>query len=188
MNKNLLILGAGGHGHVVKETAMAMGVFEKIDFLDDNPDCNESIGLCRDNIEFKNAYKYAFPAIGDSKSRMNWIERLNQNCFTIPVLVHPTAFISPSASVYPGTVVEANAIVNTRSVIEGGCIISVGVIIDHDTFVEQGCHIDCGSIIKSNCAVKAYTKIESGEVVTHGEISMPQEFLEVNCLAFKVGV
>ena len=39
--KNLLILGAGGHGHVVAETARAMWdpegnpVYDRIDFLDD---------------------------------------------------------------------------------------------------------------------------------------------------------
>ena len=41
MKKNLLILGAGGHGRAVAETARAMrdlegnSVYEKIDFLDD---------------------------------------------------------------------------------------------------------------------------------------------------------
>ena len=34
--KNLLILGAGQYGRVVKETAEAMGCFGKISFLDDN--------------------------------------------------------------------------------------------------------------------------------------------------------
>ena len=39
--RNLLILGAGGHGHVVAETARAMQdsegnpIYDKIDFLDD---------------------------------------------------------------------------------------------------------------------------------------------------------
>jgi len=36
MKKNLLILGARGHGHVVKETAEAMACFDKIEFLDDH--------------------------------------------------------------------------------------------------------------------------------------------------------
>lgn len=31
-NKNLLILGAGGHGQVVNETAEAMGVFDSYSF------------------------------------------------------------------------------------------------------------------------------------------------------------
>lgn len=35
LNEKLLILGAGGHGRVVKETAEEMRCFEKIDSLDD---------------------------------------------------------------------------------------------------------------------------------------------------------
>lgn len=177
MNKNLLILGSGGHGRVVKETAEAMGVFEKIDFLDDNPDCEEAIGLCSDNEKFAGAYSYAFPAFGNNALRMNWIERLEENCFTLPVLIHPTAFISPSASVYPGTVVEASAIVNTNSVIERGCIISVGAIVDHDTFVGYGCHLDCGATVKAHCVIKAYTTVESGKVVTRDDLPTPQELM-----------
>ena len=63
MNKNLLILGAGGHGCVVKEVAEAMGIFDKIDFLDDNSDF--AIGKFRDNEKFA-GQRYAFTAIGDS--------------------------------------------------------------------------------------------------------------------------
>jgi len=48
MGKNLLILGAGGHGRVVKETAEAMGLFNSIDFLDDNPESKVALGLCSD--------------------------------------------------------------------------------------------------------------------------------------------
>ncbi len=36
MNKNLLIIGAGEYGQITYEIAEAMGVFKKIDFLDDN--------------------------------------------------------------------------------------------------------------------------------------------------------
>jgi len=171
-------LGAGGHGHVVKETAEAMGVFEKIDFLDDNPDCKEAIGLCCDHERFIGTYSYAFPAFGDNELRMSWIKKLEENCFTSPVLIHPSAYISPSASIYPGTVVEAKAVVNTSSIIERGCIISVGVIIDHDAYVGYGCHIDCGAIVKANCMVKAYTTLESGKVATREDLLTPKDTLE----------
>ena len=43
---NLLILGAGGHGRVVKETAVAMGNFDRVDFLDDHSEL--AIGKCED--------------------------------------------------------------------------------------------------------------------------------------------
>lgn len=166
MYKNLLILGAGGHGRVVKETAEAMEFFEKIDFLDDNPDCETAIGLCGDHEKFKSDYRYAFPAFGNNELRMKWMDRLEESCFTIPILAHPTAYISPSVSVYPGAIIEAKAIINTNSVIEKGCIVSVGAIVDHDATVGYGCHVDCGAIIKANSVVKACTKIESGQVVT----------------------
>lgn len=176
MNKNLLILGAGGHGRVVKEVAEGMGVFEKIDFLDDNPDCEDAIGLCIDNEKFTGVYSYAFPAFGNNELRMKWIKRLEENGFTIPVLIHPTAFISPSAAVYPGTVVVAKAIVNTNSVIERGCIVSVGAIVDHDTFVGYGCHIDCGATVKANCEIKPFTTVKSGTVVAREEMNSILKF------------
>lgn len=36
MNKSLMIIGAGDHDQIAYETAEAMEIFEKIDFLDDN--------------------------------------------------------------------------------------------------------------------------------------------------------
>jgi NDP-sugar pyrophosphorylase family protein len=180
MDKTLLILGAGGHGRVVKEIAEAMGVFEKIDFLDDNPDCEQSIGLCIDNEKLIGSYNFAIPSFGNNELRLKWIERLKENCFTIPVLIHPTAFISPSVLIYEGAVVEAKAIVNTNSVIDRGCIVSVGAIVDHDTFIGRGCHIDCGAIVNSNCLVKALSKIDSGKVITRNDLPKPEEFLNAN--------
>lgn len=188
MNKNLLILGAGGHGRVVKEVAEAMDVFDKIDFLDDNLECETAIGKLIENEKYAGEYSYAFPAFGDSALRMKWIEKLEENCFTIPVLIHPTAYISPTASVYPGTVVVAKAMVNANSVIERGCILGLGAFVDHDTFVGYGCHIDCGAILKPNCVVKAHTKIDSGKVVTRNDLPTPREFLEANGFSFEVGV
>lgn len=178
MNKNLLILGAGGHGRVVKEVAEAMGVFGKIDFLDDNSEL--AIGSLADNEKLAGEYSYAFPAFGDSELRLKWITKLEENCYTIPVLVHPTAFISPSASVYPGSVVVARAMISTNSVIEKVCIIDMGAIVDHDTFVGFGCHIECGAIVKAHCVVMANTKVESGKVITREDMPSPKDFLEAN--------
>lgn len=42
--------------------------------------------------------------------------------FHIPVLIHPTAYISPSAVIEAGTVVEPKAIVNANTVVQKGCI------------------------------------------------------------------
>jgi len=170
-NRNLIILVSGGHGHVVKEIAESLGIFEKIDFLDDNPNSSESIGLCSDNEKFIEDYTYAIPAFGNNKLRMEWIEKLGNNSFEIPTLIHPTAYISPSATVYSGSVIAAKAVVNTNSRVERGCIISVGSIVDHDAVINLGCHVDCGAVVKSYCVIDSFSKISSGEVIAYNNLS-----------------
>ncbi|MCQ6274667.1 hypothetical protein JMM81_06720 [Bacillus sp. V3B] len=124
MNKNLLILGGGGHGRVVKETAVAMGDFDRVDFLDDNSEI--AIGKCEDFKKYSNDYSYAFVAFGNNKQRMRYIVKLIDAGFQFPVLIHPTAYISPLARIEIGSIVCAKAVVNTNAIIEKGCIISIG--------------------------------------------------------------
>ena len=100
MNKNLLILGAGQYGQVAKEIAVAMGCFEKIDFLDDKND--NAIGKLKDYEKHSVSYSYAVVAIGNPKLRLNWIMKLEEACYTIAVLVHPRSYISPSAQIMKG--------------------------------------------------------------------------------------
>ena len=45
--KSLLILGAGGFGHMIKETAQVLG-YEEIVFLDDMVKEDDVIGMCCD--------------------------------------------------------------------------------------------------------------------------------------------
>ncbi len=163
MNKNLLILGAGNHGQVVKETAQAMGIFTKIDFLDDK--AAEALGSFADYEKLRPGYQYAFVALGNNQLRLEWIVYLERAGYILPALIHPTAYVSPSASIYPATVVEAKAMINTRVVIEKGCLISMGVIVDHHALIGYGCHLDCGAIVKARCVVEAFRKVESGVVI-----------------------
>jgi UDP-N-acetylbacillosamine N-acetyltransferase len=160
VNKNLLLLGAGGHGGVVYETAEAMDIFDKIAFLDDNSEL--AIGKCEDYRQYINDFTYAFPAIGNNELRMKWIIRLTKAGFKLPVLIHPTAFISPSTKVYNGCIVEAKAVVNTNTVIENGCIIGIGAMVDHDCHINEGVHINVGAIIKSSCNVEKLSRIDAG--------------------------
>ncbi len=91
MNKNLLILGAGQYGTVVKEIAQSMGCFEKIDFLDDsygidNPNYHEeAIGKIEHSENYAGDYTFAIPAIGNPVKRLELIEKLEEqdsgNCF-----------------------------------------------------------------------------------------------------------
>lgn len=162
INKKLLILGAGGHGKVVKEVAEALG-YDNIAFLDDN-----SVGAIGRIVESKNyidEYKDAFVGIGNNKFRGELIARLEQEGFNIPILIHPTAYISKTAVIEKGTVIEPKAIVNANSKIGKGCIISVGAIVDHDVVLENCVHVNAGAICKAGSFVARETKLEAGQVV-----------------------
>lgn len=144
---NLLILGAGGHGEVVRELAESLGVFRKIAFLDDNPENPLGLGKCGDCARFLEEYPIAVPSVGDGALRMQWISMLGAAGFVLPVLVHPTAVVSPNATVGYGTVVEARATVGPGAVLGCGCIISSGATIDRNVALPDGTHVDCGRVI-----------------------------------------
>ena len=169
MGKRLLVLGAGGHGKVVQEIALSLfdidgkPVYEAVDFLDDNS--ADAIGRIADLEKYQDKYSDVFCGIGNNKVRKQLLDQTKELCYSIPVLIHPTAYISPSAVIEAGTVVEPKAIVNANAVVHRGCIISVGAIVDHDVTVNEFVHVNAGAIVKAGASVESGRKLEAGEVV-----------------------
>lgn len=159
MKMNLLILGAGGHGRVVRETVDAMGSFADVAFLDDqNPD---AIGRLDEYESFHDRFTAAFVAIGDNKTRSLWTGKLEVAGYTIPTLIHPRAYLSPSAIIGTGSIIEPLACVNTGVTIGSGCIISISTVIDHDCQIGSFSHIDCGLVIHPRSVVDSYSKVSA---------------------------
>lgn len=172
MRNNLLILTAGGHGQVVAETARCAGGYEKIAFLDDGKSAPEIVGGLADwekivsvNGLQDKAFDAVFPAIGNNSKRKEWMDLLRQHQVELPVIVHPTAWVSPSAVVEEGAIIEAMAVINANVVVKRGVIVGIGVLVDHDAILEECCHVDAGAIVHARGVVKACEKIEAGEVV-----------------------
>jgi UDP-3-O-[3-hydroxymyristoyl] glucosamine N-acyltransferase len=161
MNNNLLIFGAGGHGRVVKEAAEALEIFSKIDFLDDNSEL--AIGKFEEYEKFVDKYRYAFVALGNPELRSMWSEKLSTD-FYIPAIIHPTAYVSPSAQLGTGCFIGAKAVINTKTVIKNGCIVGIGALIDHDSVVEEYSYINAGVIVKAGSKVNSFTEIDEGKV------------------------
>lgn len=145
---NLLILGAGGQGQVVKELAQDVRAFNKIAFLDDDPNNPYAVDICDNCAKYVNEYPIAIPSVGNNALRQKWIEMLVQYGFILPTLVHSTATVSPSAEIGYGTVVEAKVTVSANAKIGVGCIISSGAIIERNASVSDGAHIGCGMIVR----------------------------------------
>ncbi len=159
--KSLLIIGAGGHGHVVAETAVACGY--QTSFLDDHSP--EAVGTIAQLELLAPKFDACFVAIGNNTLRKQLIERLQALSCTLATLVHPTAYVSPSAKIGLGTIVVSKALINTRSLVGVGCILSAGCIIDHDVLIQDYVHINAGAICKAGTTVSECQKIDAGQIV-----------------------
>ena len=98
--KSLLILGAGGFGQMVKETAIQLG-YEEIVFLDDAAFGKDVVGKCCDYTAKYGEYKMAVAAFGNNHTRLFWTDKLLEAGYEVPSIVHPSAIVSPSAVLGP---------------------------------------------------------------------------------------
>ena len=161
--ENLLILGAGGYGRTIKETAEAMGIYGEIAFLDDNAPA--ALAPCAAYADYRTKYTCAYPAFGDNTLRAAWLARLAAAGFTVPAILHPRAWVSPSAVVEQGAVVLANAAVGCGARLGKGCILNLGALVDHDCTIGACAHLAPGVIVKAGNTVADGVKLESGTVL-----------------------
>lgn len=161
-NENLLIIGAGQYGKLVYELAAQSKRFVKIDFLDDH--AGAAIGAIADAEKFLPSYSYAVVAVGNAEFRLMMLEKLNRAGFKTVTLIAPNAYVSPSAKLGPGCIIEPCAVVQTNATLGVGCIVSAGAVVNHDACVGDGCHINCNAIVAARSKVPPSTKVNYGQV------------------------
>jgi sugar O-acyltransferase (sialic acid O-acetyltransferase NeuD family) len=148
--KGLLIIGAGGHGKVVADTALLLG-WTDVGFLDDRTAALGSplglfvVGTLADLTARASAYSSAVVAIGNAKLRLELTDRCRRSGFDMVSLVHPMAFVSRFASIGAGCVVFAQSAVNADARIGVACIINTGATVDHDCVIGDGVHVCPGA-------------------------------------------
>ena len=163
--KKLLILGAGGYGKTVADLAAQLGCYDKIAFLDDGQTGEYILGKCGEFTAFADGKTEMYPAFGNNTVRMHWLRSLLDAGIRVPTLVHPRAYVSPTAKLETGTVVLPMAVINTGVTVEAGCIINIGALIDHDSVIGEGTHLAPGAIVKAENRIASGMKIESGTVI-----------------------
>ncbi|MEB3234417.1 MAG: NeuD/PglB/VioB family sugar acetyltransferase [Cyanobacteriota bacterium] len=165
----LLILGGGGHGRVVAEMAADLGISD-LAWLDDNPAAADVLGpLARcAEPELRHRYGQALVAIGRAPLRLQWLAQLQQLGFACPVLVHPTAWVSPSAQLEAGTVVMPQAVVMAGARLGQGCIVNTSASVDHDCDLADGVHVCPGAHLAGGVSVGRGSWIGIGASVIQG--------------------
>lgn len=163
----IFIIGAGGHGSVVAETASLLG-YTISGFIDDNP---EFIGakvldwnVLGDCSLIPDGATVAL-GIGQNSVRSRLINFAKAHAWELPVIAHPSAVISPSAVLGQGTVVMAQVAVIAKANIGMGCILNTGCSVDHDCILGDFVHIAPGARLAGYVTVGEETLVGVGSSV-----------------------
>jgi len=183
--KQVVIIGASGHGKVVADIVEKSGNIVR-GFLDDNGTGYifgyNILGQVCDYNKYASECEFVI-AIGNNSIRENIANKLNQvKLFTA---IHPTACMAKDIMIGQGTVIMANAVINSSAKIGCNCIINTGTIVEHDNFIGdyvhlspkvalggtvnigKSTHIGIGATVRNNITIGDNCIVGAGAVVVN---------------------
>jgi acetyltransferase-like isoleucine patch superfamily enzyme len=164
--KKLLIIGAGNFPPEVEELACLNG-YDEFAFLDDDPKarCQPVIGNLASIPDHLTEYPDAIVAFGNNERRLECTKRLLEVGYRIPILIHPTAFVSSDAKIAPGCIIRTHCVVSRYVRLGMATILNVGALIDHDCIIGEGSHILMGAVVRNMVNLPPMSRVESNQVV-----------------------
>lgn len=142
----LAILGAGGHGRVIGDSAAALGW--QLSFFDDAatsmPYGWELAGKACDLVREFTHFDGVIVAIGNNQVRLKWLRQLSKSGVPLATIIDASAQVSPRADVSLGCFLAAKSVVNIGARIGAGCIINTAATVDHDCVLADGVHLSPG--------------------------------------------
>lgn len=140
--KPLAIFGAGGHGREVASYALELG-WQVAGFVDDaHPrGAVEGIAVLGSLADVTEPDAYAWlVGVGAAVTRAALHARLvAAGASTFATLVHPTAWVAPSAVLGPGTVIAPLALVAHASRVGANVLLNTHASVGHDGVVGDHC-------------------------------------------------
>ena len=158
----IYLYGASGHAKVIKDIIEANGN-QVLGYVDDNVELNEF-----ESLEVSHTASGRSPfiiSIGNNRIRKRIAESLESDYETA---VHPTASVSPSATIGKGSVVMAGAIINSSAIVGNHCIVNTGVSVDHECELGDYVHLSPHATLCGNVRVGEGSWIGAGAVVIQG--------------------
>ena len=146
---DILIAGAGGHGRVVLDILRSAKTHNIVGFLDANESLHGSqvasvpvLGHLNLLPKLKKlGVTGAIVAIGDNRARASYAQKLAAAGLTLVNAIHPSAVISPTATLGHNVVIAPGVIVCTDARIADHVILNTAATIDHDCDIGQSAHI-----------------------------------------------
>lgn len=173
LNKEALVVyGGGGHGKSVIELVQAIGGFRIVGVLDDGMKATEEIlglpvlggaeKLAELAAQGIRQAVNAVGGIGNVQARIAVFDILAAAGFSHPTVIHPTAYVEPSAKLAEGVQVFPHAYIGPEAKVGFGCIINTGAIVSHDCLLGEIVNLAPNAALAGNVQVGAYTLIGMG--------------------------
>ncbi|KRQ87434.1 putative acetyltransferase EpsM [Caloramator mitchellensis] len=175
--KNIVIVGAGGHGRVILDILLAMKKNCQLNILGFIDDASfgevlgyKILGKVEDLKDLKAEYGeiFAVPAIGDNFTRERVVKRLESLGINLFTAIHPTAVIGGNVTIEDGTVVMACAVINNSARIGKAVIINTSAVVEHDNVLGDYVHISPGAHLAGNVAIGDYSHVGTGANIIPG--------------------
>lgn len=164
---NLLIIGAGSFSTEIEELARLQG-YDDITFVDDRPEKAVSysvIGKMNEIAALRSQYDNAIVALGNNANRLKFHSILEECGYNIPVLIHPTAYVSPDAKQAPGCIIRTFAAVGRYAELGKATILNMGAKVDHHCVIGDACHLQINSVVRDSKHVESLTWLDAGQVI-----------------------
>lgn len=147
MNKDVIIIGASGHGKVIADIVLK-SKDRLIGFLDDDENVKECdgysvLGKTTDYTNYLNAYFVI--AIGNPETREDFANKMTGKVKWYTAIHPSTQISSMNVSIGEGSVIMANAVINSNTTIGRHCIINTSAVVEHDNKINDFVHVSVGA-------------------------------------------
>lgn len=153
----IVVYGGGGHGKSLIDLIRALNVYRIVGVIDDGlPASGDILGapLLGGGETLAGLYAQgvrlavnAVGGIGNVAVRRKVFARLAEAGFGCPALVHPTAFVEPSATLDAGVQVFPHAYVGSDARVGFGSIVNTGAIVSHDCTLGEAANVSPGALL-----------------------------------------
>ena len=185
--KNILIIGAVGHGPSIAEVLQFhINDFNIVGFLDDSKRPGSDVGRYKvldraDNLsQYLNIADSIIVGIGNNEIRKAFINDGIAAGFEFPTVIHPRAVISPSSVIGKGTAIMANAIVGANTILGAGVIVNSGANIDHDCIAEDFSHLGANACMAGGSRLGNSAWLYPGVVLSYSTTVGPGKIINTS--------
>lgn len=185
--EKLLLVGAGGFGRVVSETAV---LNYDCAFVDDGVEIGTEIcgikviGNTSDLSMLFGKYEKLVVTIGNNVIRERIYKAAAEIGYKFPNLIHPSVYVSSYAKIGWGCVFLNHVTVQNGSLVGNGVLLNPGVEIHHDCFVDDFDLIYTNSVIRTYARVGKRVRIGSNVTISNDAV-VPDDADIPNCTAVK---